>query len=792
MMVRTIRVAILAALLAGLAQAAGETIREIQVRALDGFSADDGDVRAVIQARVGDPFLQMNVSKDVAALVETRRFSKADVSVEPLADGLRVIYTVTRRPVVFGDLEIVGVDYFSNSKVEDWLELPQGAPADEQILADRCNKVRREYLKRYFPETRVEATLKPVADPGQRKGLVRVHVQITEGPRLKPDEYIFEGNRSFSDKELRATFGEYPWWNPMGWFTTSPYSSDQLVKARRQASEVYQNAGYLDVQIGDAQFVPLPSDPKRAKILFPVAEGVKYTVASAAVTGVKIFPENAVRDAVKNLKPGDVAARKEIDAAAKSVRDYYTARGYIDTAVTVSTRADDAKDATRLALVFSVQEGALVHVRKIDIRGNTRTQDKVIRREIQLNPGDIMDGVKIEQNENRIKNLGLFEKDQVRHAIPPNPDAPDSRDLIFTVEEARTGSFMIGGGYSTVDKLVGYLQVQQGNFDILNWPDFTGGGQKARASIEFGSNHQSYELGWTEPWFLDKPMALTVDLYYRERQYDEYTQQNLGGDVGIRYPIQLAGVPFGAFGLRYTLEQITLNSQLTNQLYLASTGAPYKFSDEPSSALNSRLEASWEYDTRDQVFVPHRGTYANVFGAVSGSLLGGDNDIFQTGASYRHWFNPVSDHILSLRGRWETVSSYGGQEIPIYDRLFLGGGQTVRGIEYRWVGPKAVDVYPGTPTEVHPVGGATLGLVSAEYSIPIFEAVRIATFSDLGNVTPDSNDISNLLKNYCWTYGAGLRIDIPGFPIRFDYALPIKKDSQLTRGQPFSFWIGFE
>ena len=799
MIARIFRLTLMLALLAGMAQAAGEMIRDIQVKALDGFSADDGDVRAIIRAKIGDVSLQANLSKDVAALVETKRFSKADVAVEPFQDGVRVIYTVTRRPVVFGDIELTGVDYFSESKVEDWLELTPGSPVDEQVLADRCNKVRSEYLKRYFPKTAVIATMKPAESATQRKGLVTVHVDVVEGPRLKPDEYVFEGNQNIESKDLCATFGDYAWWNPRGWFSTSPYSEDQLAKARQQAADAYLNQGYLDVKIGEARFVPLPDNPKRAKVTFSVEEGGRYTVADVTVTGVKIFPVSAVSNSITALHAGDIASRKEIDKAAKAVKEYYTSRGYIDTTVNVSIKNKDVTKPTQASLFFDVQEGILVKVRKIELRGNTRTQDKVARREIQLNPGDVMDGVKIEQNENRIKNLGIFNKDTVRHTIPNPPPGPnDYRDLIFDLEETRTGSFMIGGGFSSVDKLVGYIQLQQANFDIMNYPDFTGAGQKARASMEIGSNHQAYELGWTEPWFLDKPMALTVDLYYRERQYDEYKQSSLGADVGIKYPIKIAGVPFGAFGVRYTAEQILLNDRLTNQLYLAN-GTPYKFSDEPGNVFNSSLETSWEYDTRDQIFVPKRGTDANLFAAASGQPLGGspETDVFHLGANYKHWLNPWWDHVLCLRGRAESVSSYGGtsydgQTIPIFDRLFLGGGQTLRGVAYRDVGPKAVAPDWSNPTEVHPIGGATLGAVTAEYSIPIFEAVRIAMFTDAGNVSPTSYDFVDLWKNYCWTYGTGLRIDIPGFPIRFDYAVPIKKDSTLTRDNHFIFWIGFE
>ncbi|MEI8243914.1 MAG: outer membrane protein assembly factor BamA [bacterium] len=793
MFTRMMRCATLAVLMAGLAQAAGEIIREVQVRSLDGFSADDGDVRAIIRAKVGDPFLQANLSRDVTGLLQTKRFSRANTAIEPLDNGVRVIYTVERRPVVFGNLEITGADYFSRSKIEDWMSLPAGAPVDEAILVTQCNKVRAEYLKRYFPKTEVTATMKPAESATRRKGLVRVQVRVVEGPRLKPDAYVFEGNKSISGKELRATFGEYAWWNPRGWFSSPPYSEDQLEKARQQAENTYRNTGYLDVKVSDARFVPLPDNPKRVTLLFTVEEGARYTIAEVILAGVKLFPEATVRGTITTLKPGIIASRQEIDAAARAVRDYYTTRGYIDTLVGVSTKANDAAKPDRATIVLDVQEGTLVRVRKIEIRGNTRTQDKVVRREIQLNPGDIMDGVKIEQNENRIKNLGIFDKERVRHTIPNPPPGPnESRDLIFEVEETRTGSFMIGGGFSTVDKLVGYVQLQQGNFDILNWDDFTGAGQKARASLEIGSSHQSYELGWIEPWFLDKPMSLSADLYYRTRQYDEYTQESLGANVGIKYPIKIAGKAFGAFGLRYTLEQISLSGLPKDQFYHAEAPyKPYKFTDEEDSAVNSAVEATWEYDTRDQVFVPTRGTEASLFAEASGSVFGGDSDVFRLGGAYKHWFNPWWRHVLSVRSRIETISAYGTESVPIYERLFLGGGRTIRGVRYRDAGPKVVDD-PLDPTEQHPIGGATMATVSGEYSIPVFEAVRIATFVDAGSLSAREYEFQNLAKDYCVTYGMGLRIDIPGFPIRIDYAVPLRMDDPLTRTENFVFWIGFE
>ena len=789
MIARGLRIAVALAVmvgLTGLARAADEagapsrTVRQVKVQPLDAFAGDTGDVLALVSIKAGDVFDQGRLNQDVRALEDTQRFSLVNVKVEPMTDGVRIIYEISRRYRFVGPVALVGVDYFSDSKVEDWLDLRDGAPVDEQVLTVKCNKVRDEYLKRYFPKTDVRAVLEPTA---RASGQARVHVTVVEGPRIKPDSYLFHGNQALPAKELRATFGERPWWDPRGWFTTNPYSEQQLEDARQHALDAYLDAGYLDARISAARFEQI--DPKHAKVVFDVEEGTRYVIGGVIVTGVKLFPEaDVLRAATAVLKTGTVAGRKTIQDASKTVRDYYGSRGYVDTVVRPNP-VPVAANAGQVTIRLDVHEGVLVSVRNIVIRGNTRTMDKVIRREVPVSPGQIMDEVRIERSENKLKNLGLF--DSVRHYSEPNDGESTNRDLVFEVKEGQTGNFMIGAGYSSVDKIVGYLELQQKNFDILNWPSFTGAGQKARLGVEVGQKEQAYEVGWTEPWFLDKPMALTVDLYRRKNDYDEYDVTRMGGDVGITYPIAI-----GSLGVKYTLEQIRLNNLLAGDFFFMDDPTQlYRFTDEPDSAVNSAVQLSWDYDTRNHVFVPTRGTQANVFGELAGAPFGGEDDIFHSGANYRHWFGLWWKHVLSVRARVETVSSYGNkastqENVPIYDRLFLGGGRTIRGVRYRDVGPKVTNA-----GDDHPIGGDTLGMVSAEYTIPIFEAVRLAFFSDAGSLHTKDYDYADLLKDYSWTYGAGLRIDIPGFPIRLDYGLPIHRDSG-TRREPLVFWIGFE
>jgi len=769
-------------LMSGLCMAAPVTIREIQVQTLDAFAIDAGDVTARLSVKVGDAVDQVRLNRDIKTLNDTQLYSMVNVETVPLIDGYRIVFVVLRRHHFAGPAEIKGMDYFSRSRIEDWLDLKDGAPVDDQVLAVKCNKIRDEYMKRYFPKTEVTATMTPVSEKGIA---AKVQITIVEGPRVKPDEYVFHGNQALSDKDLRKTFGEYPWWNPIGWFSTPPYNEQQLEDARQNALDAYLDAGYLDAKVLPARFDPLPNNPKRAKVVFDVQEGPRYRVGVVKLTGVKLFPETEVAKAI-TLKTGEYASRKTIQDTTKNIRDFYGSRGYIDASAPWYAEPM-AVGGSNVTVHIDVREGLQVTIRSVIIRGNERTKDKVIRREIPVSPGQVFNEVSIEHSENRLKNLGFF--DEVRHSTLPDDLTTTNRDLIFQVKEGQTGSVMLGGGYSSVDKIVGYLQLQQRNFDILNWPNFTGGGQKARLDLEIGSLERSADVSWTEPWFLDKPIALTVDLYLHQVQYEEYRDTRVGASVGVSYPVYI-----GAVGLKYTLEHIAINDTLTNQYYKEQSPLElYRFDQEKKTVVSSSMQAYWDYDTRNKAFVPTQGTQAGIFARLSGSVFGGDNDVFDAGANYRHWFlMPWWQNVLSVRGRVESVSAYGNMsDVPVYDRLFLGGGRTIRGIYLRDVGPKVINTTD--PTDIHPVGGDTLAMVSGEYTIPIFEAVRLAVFSDAGSVTDSSYDFGDIMKkeDFCWTYGMGIRIDIPGFPIRIDYANPIVK-SDTTRTERFVFWIGFE
>ena len=763
------------------------TVKETKVRVLDQFGTDASDVLSFCSVKAGSDVSQEALSKDVRALLDTGRFVYAGVELEKVADGISVVYVVKRRYRFQEPLAIKGASYLSESKIRKLSELKSGDYIADNVLSGKAGKIRDEYVKKFFPNVKIAAEIQPIEGSA---GFANVTFTIDEGERAKVRNYRFKGNPSIEEEELRSSFGQRPWYDPRGWFTDTPVSAQDLEDARQQAEEVYQNNGFLDAKVASPVMEKVGKE--KVDVVFVVKEGDVYSVESTAIRGVKLFPENEVL-ASSRLKADNKAGQKAIDEAAKDIRDYYGSRGYVDTQVRPIKEVVAGKPG-RMKITFEVREGELAYIRNIIIRGNNTTKDKVIRREVLVNPGEIMNEVRIEKSENRLKNLGYF--GNVRHYTEQG-GAPDKRDLVYEVEEQRTGNFMVGAGFSSVDSLVGFVEVTQSNFDILNWPNFTGGGQKARLGLEVGTRRQTAEVSLTEPWFMDRQLALTVEAYRRMRWYDQYDEVRSGGSAGLSYPVSV-----GRVGARYTLEMVQLTDVNSSEWYTSPDGLGdstpdtytgdankyFKYQDDTyGDAINSVIRLYWAHDTRDQAFVPTKGYQTTVFGDLYEGVLG-DNEIYKLGANYREWYRmPWYKHVLSLRGRLETVDTYGSDtEVPIYEKLFLGGPRTVRGVEYRDIGPK---VFSEGGSHA-PTGGQTLALVTAEYTVPVFKAVRFATFTDIGSLGKDAFDPE--MSDVCVSIGVGLRIDIPGFPIRFDFAKPLTTDDEYTKDSIFSFAIGFE
>ncbi|OGV42409.1 MAG: outer membrane protein assembly factor BamA [Lentisphaerae bacterium GWF2_57_35] len=736
-------------------------VQEIRVEQQGAALIDQEYVRAHISLAIGDEFTRSTVTRDVKTLQKTGRFTYVETKAENAPGGVLVTYVVEGKYKI-GHLLIDGADYLGNKKIRELLELKTGDLADETTLAVKAQKVTDSYSKKYFPDAKL--TWKIVPDPDQ-PGFAKVHITVKEGKRSIVRRILFTGNKDVRRKPLLKVMKQKQS-NWLSWITNDGrYSPEDLEFDMESLRQVFLDKGYLDVKIGEPQITPIGR--RKIDILIPIQEGPLYRLGTLQMEGIALFPTNQVAGNV-TLKSNDVASWAQITAAAQSIRDFYGSRGYIRSII--DPVLDTDTNTLRANVDFKITEGTLAYINNILIRGNTRTKDKVIRRELSVYPGDIYNEVKVRTSEKRLKNLGYFDY------VSSNPQSTmklNQYDLIFDVNEQKTGQFMIGAGFSSIDEVLGFVELSQGNFDLFGWPYFTGGGQKLKLRAQFGTKRTDYEISFVEPWFLNRRLSLGVDLFSHDSRFlsDEYDQSNIGGNITLGKPL----TSYDRINLIYGLEDI--------DVYNVSTNASDLIKEEEGRRTKSSMTLEVVHDSRDNVFIPTRGNRSTASATLAGGPFGGNTDLYQFQLRGSQYFPIWFDHVFNLRGWASIVEEYGDSDrVPIFDRLFLGGARTLRAFKYRDVGPK--------DENGEPIGGKSAIYGTAEYSIPVAEKLRLAVFYDTGMVWADAYEFN--LGDLNSGVGTGVRLDFPGFPIQLDYSWPIEADEFNDRPSGrFSFWIGY-
>ena len=791
-------------------------VSSVSVKPVDGFGGDTTDISLQCRVKPGQTFSADAVQQDVRALTDSQRYEKVVAETVETKDGMEVVYSVQRKRRFKGPLAVEGAKYFTESKIARLSKLTDGASLGESDLAAAAGYVRRAYVRKFFPDAKVETKVEPI--PGS-PGAVNVKMTVDEGKRLRLGDYTFSGNKAIEASELRAAFGWYPWYNPMGWMSDDPAADDELDAAAAAVAARYRKAGYLDAKVPRPVRVPRPDG--KTDFLFKVEEGTLYKVGAISFEGVtnltaaakdakgrdttveKLLREAAENAMAEKLSPDEAEARiageEALREAEKAVEMYFGSRGIVDTEVsTVKIPAE--KDPSVLDLVFKVKPGKPGYIHDIVVRGNDRTMDKVIRREIRLSPKDPYDERSAERARKRLENLGYFSRVQQRLEKPAgyDPEAEKlqpyvTRDLVYEVTEQSTGNFGIGVGASSVDSVFGYVEISESNFDLFRPWRFSGAGQKARMNISVGPRIQTYEVSLTEPWFLDRQLEFTLEGYRRLRWYDQYDVARSGFSATISYPVKFWPTwdPFGRLGFRFTLDYVQMYDVDDGMWGYAKGFDPaeserdtrlYKIEERRfDESVEAIFRLFWADNTLDHPYFPHHGYSALLFGDVST----GDNKYWRLGATWRQYFTVSKrwDHVFSWRVHAETVDEISG-DLPIYDRLFLGGPRSVRGVDYREVSPK---IY--RKGEHSPWGGKAAFCATAEYTVPVIQYIRLAAFTDLGAVGKDTFDPE--FSDLCWSVGLGIRLDIPRFPVRLDFAVPVSKPSDVDR-EVFSFSVGYD
>lgn len=775
---------------AGMASAA--KVASVSVKAADGDVEDVGDAAARCQVKVGDEYDPAQCARDVRALRDAGTFDDIVVKAEQGVNGVDVTYVVKHKMRFQGPLAVKGCDYWNEGKIAKFSELKDGYAYGEAEIAAAAGRIRREYQKKFFPDVKVKPVVEPVEGIA---GAVKITMEIEEGERAKITDFEFDGNEAFEADELRASFNQYPWWNPMGWFSDVPATPQDLAEARDRVVAFYRDRGYLDVEISQPE-VRTREDGERVRV-FQVREGPCYKVGTISVTGVKAYPEDVVAAAVKRIAPGDVAGATALDEAAHEIEVFCGSgrAALADTHVTVR-RLPSETDPETLNLVFAVEEGVPVTVNRVLIRGNDYTMDKVIRREIALSPGDPMLADKAERSKRRLENLRYF--DRVRYYLEKvdggeaKDGKPELRDLVYELSEKNTGNFLIGIGAGTESSVFGQIELSEANFDLFSPWRFRGAGQKGRLCIQAGPRVQTYEASVTEPWFLDRQLELTVEVYRRQRWYDDYDVIRSGAAVTLSYPVKFwpTWEAFGRLGVSLAAEYIEYDDVDNGYYYDPKRGDRFRMlkeeEDRNGDKVEVPLEVFWKLDTRDRFIFPTQGHTVRLFG----DIVGGDNEYWRVGFNVRKYF-PVwkkYGHVFQIGLRGETVDAF-SDDLPLYDRLFLGGSKSIRGVDFREIAPR-IYAHENKKGRYTAWGGQTSWCMNMEYSVPVVKMLRIAAFSDLGSVGEDEFDFDTAW--FCWSVGVGLRLDLEQFPIRLDFATPVVDPDETVDEKVFTFSVGYD
>jgi len=740
-----------------------QMVKSIDVRAAGGAAVDRNRVLSNMSLKVGTPYTQEKSDADIKNLIASGVAANVSIIPEPSGDGVKLTVVVEPQTSL-GEIVFLGNTSLSSRDLENAIDLETGTIVDDIKLQEAATKIREEYQKKGFPDVDIRYQQEKAAETG----FTRVTFYITEGERALLNDIRFEGNTVFSERELKGLVevGDRDWWRV--WNLTKRINSEKLEKDVAAIQAKYQDSGYMNARVTGIDRVPVGN---KVDVIFRVSEGDKYGITAVGIDGMTTYPKEELLPSLA-LTAGEPYSAGSIKSDLKLIRDYYGSRGYAD----VQTTPRIVRSGPgQLAVTYAVTEGTRSYIRKINIDGNQKTRDEVIRRELAIVPGDEFSTTKLEVSQKRLQNLGFFEtpdKGGVEF-FPVDTDTPGYKDINITVRERSTGQVQFGVGFSSIDSLIGIIELQQTNFDLWNWPSFTGAGQKFRTRVQYGDKRRDFAIEFTEPWFMGERLAFGTELFYRELLYlsDYYEQTNLGGALSLTKPVG----ENSRLRAEYRLQNVTIDD-------IDSNASP-QIQMEEGDYLTSTFGLTYTWDTRDVLLgLTRKGHKLTFDAAVSG--LGGDVETYDFGITGAKYFSLPFDTVFRIEGAVETVDNWGGDRVPIFQRKFLGGANNLRGFEYRDVGPK--------DENGEPIGGRTSTYLTAEYNFPLFKNfLRGVVFADIGMVSDSFTDWGG-----DWNSDVGLGVHVynilPQGPIRVEVGFPIESDEYNDDGAQFNFNIGYQ
>ena len=695
-------------------------------------------IMSTIKARYGEVYNEDIINNDIKNLYATGYFDNIEVEKKKSAEGITVIFKFKEKPVV-KTISVKGTRRINRKRIEKLITIKDGSFLDEYKLKEAADAIEDFYQKKGLSETKV--TYKTSIDKNNH---ANVEFIVNESSRVRVRKIIIKGNENIKTKRiLKLMHTKRKWLFNSGLLKEATLSDDV-----KRIEDFYKERGFSEVKV-DYSVDRVGSN---TFITVTIQEGKRYYIGIIRVEGNKVITSKRIRKSL-GLKENDVYIERKVNDAVNNIRGLYIDKGYIYAVVKPATFLNP--QTGKIDIAFSIVENHIAYVEKIDIRGNTKTRDKVIRRELRIYPGDKFEGEKIRKSRQRLENLGFFESVRFdsEHGSKPNWE-----NLIVDVKEAKTGYLSFGGGYSSIDSFTGFIELRQKNFDYKNWSTFTGGGQDLNLIASFGDITKRYELDFANPWIFDKPISFGFQLYRRGHQQDEdvgygYEEDVTGGTVkfGREFSDQFKG------SIGYRFETVKIKDVVED--------ASQALKDEAGTEDLSTIELGAIYDTRDNVFSPSKGIYFSNSLNITASFLGGDTDFIRFDSGFSKFFPFMRKSVLEFRFRLGIEEPFSDtNKVPLYSRFFAGGASTIRGYHERKIGP--ID----SVTE-DPIGGEALFIGNIEYTYPLNSILKLATFFDTGNVWEKASDL--LGGGVKSSVGVGIRVKTPLGPLSLDYGWPL-------------------
>jgi len=749
------------------------------VRSVDIFGnrrISEGAVRVSVKTRVGEPLSRLLLDEDVKNLYALG-FSRVEVFAEPSGDGVAIRFNLEENPRI-RSVRYEGADHFDREELDSITNLRAGQFASDLILKLAVRDLERRYRADGYEYAEAKILRK-----GTPEG-IRIRVRVIEGPRVKVKDVRIVGNRHLSGSQIRSV---------MQTSRTLPLRNEYLNRETLDQDVVaikslYREEGFRDVEVELAD-VWTNQDKDRATVTIAIREGERYRVREIRIEGNELFSDAEILDAMV-LKAGEPFVSRKLDYDVfQGIPRLYGRKAYIRArAVPKVTYAEREPTAD---IVIQISEGKKVYMGELKIEGNVLTRDKVIRREISIAPGDPVNLDEMIRSRDRLIDSGYFEMENGVTFEPSGPQDLDSeiQDYVWRVREGQTGFVRFSIGVGSNSGVIGDITFTKRNFDITKPPGsfedllsgeaFTGAGQTLFITFAPGTQYSRYQIGFREPFLFDTKNSFGIDLYQRVRLWSAYDETRLGVRTRVgRYLSRFD--PDLAADLELRLEQVDLDN--------LDIDAPQDAYDWEGESNVVSLGPSIRYQALDRPAVPTRGFRAELGYEFAGGPLGGDVNYNKVVLETRGFVPLLEDrlgrrHVLSAWTQFGWMEEFGDvTSTPIFDRFYAGGRESIRGFEFRGVGPHQ---------EGEPVGGNILMVGGIEYEFPLIEDVlRGVTFVDAGTVAPSVHDDD--FRKIRLAVGFGLRLRIPFFgpvPFALDFGFPFLKGDEDDR-QTFSFALG--